>query len=94
MIFINAENTCGSGRFCFDFMKSIRLQLAQKFSDEQLQDFDNDLEFQKAIWLDELSKDDFNQFAMIAIKAELEDMWQNEQTILIELLKSDPRFKH
>lgn len=50
-------------------------------------------DFYKYSWLDELSKDDFNQFAMIAIQAEVENQWQREQAILTRLLKSDPRFQ-
>lgn len=95
MIFINdnkKNDSCGSGRFTFELMNAIRPIFAKHFDDEQMQDFDNDLAFQKMLWFVDLPKDDFN-FVVNAIQGiKMPSKWQSEQEVLIEFLKADPRY--
>lgn len=92
MIFISNDVTCGSSRFCFELMKAVRSAFVKHFDAEQMQEFGNDLEFQKMIWLADLSKSDFNFVAKTIQSAKLTHEWLSEKQTLIDLLKADPRY--
>lgn len=92
MIFISDDVTCGSGRFCFELMKSIRPIFAKHFDNEQIQDFDNDLAFQKMLWFVDLPKDDFYFVSKTIENIQLDKQWLSEKQILVDFLRSDPRY--
>lgn len=80
------------GVFCFELMGVIRPVFAKHFNDEQMQEFDDDLAFQKAIWLDDLSKNDFNFVIKTIENIKMADKWHSEKQTLIKHLKDDPRY--
>lgn len=92
MIFVNEKDSCGSGRFTDVLFASIRPTLAKHFNKEVMNDFDDDLTYQKMIWLDELNKDDFAFIFDVIKKAEIDEKWRHEQTVLVDMLQADPRF--
>lgn len=92
MIFISDDVTCGSGRFCFELMKSIRPKFIKHFDDETIQDFDNDLEFQKMIWFSDLTTNDFNFVSKSIENIKMDKQWLQEKQILVDFLKADPRY--
>lgn len=92
MIFIRDDITCGSGRFCFELMKSVRPTFVKHFDNETMQDFDDDLNFQKMVWLADLTANDFNFVFKTIVNLTMDKQWLEEKQILVDFLKADPRF--
>lgn len=92
MIFISDDITCGSGRFCFELMKSVRPAFTKHFDNETMQNFDDDLEFQKMVWLADLTANDFNFVSKTIVNLKMDKQWLEEKQILVDFLKADSRF--
>lgn len=91
MIFVNDENIIGGKGFTVQVMDEIRPKLRQYFGadSEQMQDFDNEVNFFYALHLEYLETKDFNFVAQAIMTADLD---KNTKIDLVELLKSDPRY--
>lgn len=91
MIFVNDENIIGSKGFTVQVMDKIRPELKQYFGvdSEQMEDFDNEVNFFYVLHLEYLEAKDFNFVARAIMTADLD---KKTKIDLVELLKSDPRY--
>lgn len=91
MIIVNDNKTLGSKGFAHAVFDSISLALSKKLDKDVMQEMHNEIEFFSELDLSELNQDEFIVVCEIVQKAtNLDKHWQS---VLIEAMQQDPRFK-